>query len=93
MHTPGPWSRNIPPATKYTTVWSGRNLHVAHVAARGLSADEVESNICLIAAAPDLLAALKRARAQILFDDRNAARTREILAPVDAAIARAEGRD
>lgn len=55
-HTPGPWSRNIPPATKYPTVWSGRNRHVAYVKTDGLPAAEVEANIKLIAAAPDLLA-------------------------------------
>src|SRR5690349_9189461 len=34
-HTPGPWHRNIKPATKYPTVWSGRNLHVAYVSTGG----------------------------------------------------------
>ncbi len=57
QHTPGPWHRNIPPATKYNTVWSGRNTHVAHVKA-DLAPEEVEANICLIAAAPDLLLTL-----------------------------------
>lgn len=54
-HTPGPWHRNIKPATKYTTVWSGRNKHVARVVVDGLAPEEVEANICLIAAAPELL--------------------------------------
>lgn len=59
-HTPGPWSRNIKPAHKYVTVWSGRNTHVAYVATGGpLSNEEIEANICLIAAAPELLAALR----------------------------------
>jgi hypothetical protein len=58
-HTPGPWHRNIKPATKYSTVWSGRNKHVAAVTVSGLSPEEVEANISLIAAAPELLAALK----------------------------------
>jgi len=57
-HTPGPWHRNIKPASKYTTVWSGRNKHVAHVETRGLTEAEIEANISLIAAAPDLLDAL-----------------------------------
>lgn len=60
-HTAGPWHRNIPPATKYTTVWSGRNTHVAYVETKGLSPEEVEANIALIAAGPDLLEALKGA--------------------------------
>ena len=55
-HTPGPWSRNIPPATKYNTVFAGRNTHVAHLEVRGMDAGEIEGNCNLIAAAPDLLA-------------------------------------
>lgn len=67
-HTPGPWHRNIPPAAKYPTVWAGRNTHVA-VVVRGapqrsgngetMPDDEVEANINLIAAAPDLLETVK----------------------------------
>jgi hypothetical protein len=59
-HTPGPWHRNIPPATKYTTIFAGRNTHVARLSVDGLPAAEVEANCNLIAAAPDLLAALQR---------------------------------
>lgn len=55
--TPGPWARNIKPATKYPTIYAGRNTHVATVDTRR-PAKEVEANIDLIAAAPDLLAAL-----------------------------------
>lgn len=58
-HTPGPWSRNIKPAKKYTTVFSGRNKHVAYIATTSVGDEEAEANINLIAAAPDLLAALK----------------------------------
>jgi hypothetical protein len=59
-HTPGPWHRNIAPATKYNTVWSGRNTHVARVVVDApMSADEVEANIKLIAAAPELLTACR----------------------------------
>lgn len=29
-HTPGPWSRNIPPARKYAAIFAGRNHHVAY---------------------------------------------------------------
>jgi len=59
-HTSGPWHRNIPPATKYVTIFSGRNTHVARLIVDNLPADEVEANCNLIAAAPDLLAALQR---------------------------------
>lgn len=66
--TPGPWHRNIKPARKYPTVWAGRNTHVAAVVAgapRGsgngetMVDEEIEANIDLIAAAPDLYAALE----------------------------------
>lgn len=57
-HTPGPWHRNIPPASKYVTVWSGRNKHVAYVTTQGLTEAEIEANINLVAAAPELLEAL-----------------------------------
>lgn len=61
-HTPGPWHRNIPPASKYSTIFSGHRgiaTHVAHVATKGLSEEEIEANANLIIAAPDLLAACK----------------------------------
>ena len=57
-HTPGPWHRNIKPATKYPTIFAGRNTHVAHVATGGLPPEEVEANLRLIQAAPELRAAL-----------------------------------
>lgn len=59
-HTPGPWHRNIRAGGKYTTVFAGRNQHVASVHQQK-DPDEVEANIDLIAAAPDLLAALQDA--------------------------------
>lgn len=59
-HTPGPWHRNIKPASRYPVVFAGRNTHVAQVATRGLSDDEIEANCDLITAAPDLLAEVKR---------------------------------
>lgn len=58
-HTPGPWHRNIKPATKYNTIFSGRNTHVTRLAVEGKSEEEVEANCALIVAAPDLLAALR----------------------------------
>jgi histidinol-phosphate/aromatic aminotransferase/cobyric acid decarboxylase-like protein len=61
-HTPGPWHRNIPAEGKYPTVFAGRNQHVA-VASQQKDSAETEANISLIAAAPDLLAALQRATA------------------------------
>lgn len=57
-HTPGPWHRNIPPATKYPTVFAGRNKHIAVVQTLGMSPEEVEANINLISAAPGMYEAL-----------------------------------
>jgi hypothetical protein len=57
-HTPGPWGRNIKPASHYPIIYAGRNTHVAQVISRGLTDAECEANCDLIAAAPDLLAAL-----------------------------------
>jgi hypothetical protein len=54
-HTPGPWHRNIKPASKYPIVFAGRNTHVAQIISAGLSEDEVEANMRLISKAPGLL--------------------------------------
>lgn len=59
QHTPGPWSRNIKPATKYPTLFAGRNTHVCIVSVSGLPPETVEANLLLIRAAPDMLAALE----------------------------------
>jgi hypothetical protein len=58
-HTQGGWSRNIAPARKYSTIYAGRNTHVAHLAKSGMTDEELEANANLIAAAPDLLEALQ----------------------------------
>jgi hypothetical protein len=60
-HTPGGWNRNIPPASKYATIFAGRNTHVCVLSVKGLPDEEVEANANLIAAAPDLLEALQAA--------------------------------
>ncbi|WP_299941135.1 hypothetical protein [uncultured Nitratireductor sp.] len=91
-HTPGPWHRNIKPARRYPTVWAGRNTHIAAVVAGApygsgngetMSDEEMEANIDLIAAAPDLLEALENmlrvAEMTIFFDHF----------PVECEIARA----
>jgi hypothetical protein len=94
-HTPGPWYRNIPPATKYAVIFAGRNTHVTVLSVRGLPAEEVEANCDLIAAAPQLLAALKVAQ-DILIDfltsDNADSVDSEKLEQIQAAITKAEGR-
>lgn len=67
-HTPGPWHRNIRPAAKYPVVWSGRNKHVLAVKTIGLTDEEIEANICLASAAPDLFRVLAAARLVIAQD-------------------------
>jgi hypothetical protein len=58
-HTPGPWYRNIRASGKYPTIFAGRNTRVA-VASQQKDSSVTEANIDLIAAAPELLAALKK---------------------------------
>lgn len=90
-HTPGPWHRNIKPASKYNTVFAGRNQHIAHLHVYGLSDDELEANCNLIAAAPELLKALKLADVLYSKDlsrqDRN-----DCIDEIRKAIAKAEGK-
>lgn len=66
-HTPGPWGRNIKPASRYPVVFAGRNTHVAMVITKRLTDEVVEANCDLIAAAPDLLAALLDCEARLRF--------------------------
>jgi len=86
--TPGPWHRNIKPASKYSVIFAGRNTHVATVCTSGLDEAEIESNCNLIAAAPRLLAALRG-----LLDMVTDSRTHgpEIDEACDAIIAAAQG--
>lgn len=67
-YTPGPWHRNIQANGKYPIVFSGRNQHVAQ-ACQQKDGAETEANISLIAAAPDLLAALERLAHPMADDD------------------------
>lgn len=90
-HTPGPWHRNIKPATHYNTIFAGRNTHVTRLAVEGKTEEEVEANCALIVAAPDLLAALQMVD-RIWSNDQTANLDPESpLAIVRAAIAKATG--
>lgn len=96
QRTPGPWHRNVPPATKYVTIFRGRNTHVCDVLpARGIPAEEAEANLTLIAAAPDLLAALRDAVFALEWhvekQGQGVATDAEILRRARAIIAKAEG--
>lgn len=96
QHTPGPWHRNIKPATHYNTIFAGRNTHVTRLAVEGKSEEEVEANCALIVAAPDMLAALREAvrvleYAADALDAPAASHFRETISDARAAIAKAEG--
>ena len=97
QHTPGPWHRNIPPATKYCTIFAGRNEHIVaihHAKAGG----EAEANHNLICAAPALLAALERlagcysdSRPAMLWADVSVKEASDAWQTARAAIASARG--
>ena len=86
-HTPGPWSRNVKPASKYPTVFAGRNTHVAYVAVQGMSDEAAEANVSLIAAAPALLAACESVLA--VLTERKADCRLVAIDTLQAAIAKA----
>lgn len=111
-HTPGPWHRNIKPASKYPVVWAGRNTHVAMVV-RGapprsgsgetMPDAEMEANIDLIAAAPEMYEALKLAQSAMehmgnVLNGMDAVTAEDValatpaFEAVDSAIVKAEGR-
>lgn len=89
QHTPGPWHRNIKPATHYNTIFAGRNTHVTRLAVEGKTEAEVEANCALIVAAPELLAALQNVAA--CFDANDPDSMANAMADARAAIAKATG--
>lgn len=93
-HTPGPWGRNIKPASRYPIIFAGRNTHVAQVITRGLPENECEANADLIAAAPELLAACQTtldSLANMTGEDFSNGADRILRAALSAVIAKAEG--
>lgn len=104
QHTPGPWrilvvydsaecQQKVTVCTPYTYAKDGTGISEQHVSDCGAYTDgEVYANARLIAAAPDLLAALKGLRALIIGEC--GASTYECVdgEQADAAIAKAEGR-
>jgi len=95
-HTPGPWHRNIPLASKYVTIFAGRNTHVCCLTPTGLKDEEIEGNAHLIAAAPELLEAAQLA-ANILFllgpeVEKLGLNAKNVPAILGRAIAKAEGK-
>ena len=68
-HTPGPWRSDSP----YVSAPSGEHRKIVADCDQYFSDDECEANIRLIAAAPELLAALEQALAVIGSDEMRAA--------------------
>lgn len=79
-HTPGPWTIGANSSSYGISIWSDE--HLADV--KSNNRDERMANARLIAAAPELLAALKYVRRFLNVDDHETAY-------VDDAIAKAEG--
>lgn len=91
QHTPGPWSAERSPlndSNVFMAVSAGDRGDVVYVTLRQI---EVEANAHLIAAAPELLAAARRALA-VLKATGESVRSGNALGALDAAIAKAEGR-
>lgn len=64
-HTPGPWHENILPASKYVTVYAGRNTHICNVVPILRNEMQTAANRRLIAAAPELLEAAQACLADL----------------------------
>lgn len=104
QHTPGPWrigsleSYDGYTGQPYRNVWAGQD-EAATVVARAVRSDgamtnDVDADARLIAAAPELLEALKDSRwhiANLAGPSGGQAHEREALAKIDAAIAKATG--
>jgi hypothetical protein len=82
-HTPGPWKVNATPHSSnqdFVVLDNGANGHSRRVCA--VYSDRAEADACLIAAAPDLLAAL-----EYIARDGDALSNEEIIEVARAAIA------
>ena len=92
-HTPGPWT------IEGETLVIGRGLFVCKMSTNTMAALERRANARLIAAAPELLEALKAVQQQCFFDDDNGTIgvSEDVVIPPDlfnricAAIAKATG--
>ncbi len=104
-HTPGPWALEVDPDGMTIGPWSGKREHPHDgggpvVDSRIVYIDRKDrvslEDATLMAAAPDLLAALEAARDALLAQDASYAtrldeRGLRALAAVEAAIAKAKG--
>ena len=88
-HTPGPWSSTPSVRSFEAQVWDAAGAALLFFADGRATGPEADANAALIAAAPDLLAALKDMLANYHVLGFNADKRRE---EARAAIAKAEGR-
>jgi hypothetical protein len=95
-HTPGPWDYYDMAAYGIAICKGcigGQNVGHAHMYV-GLTAEETTANARLMAAAPDMLEALREARAaaaELCTEQHYKNRVLAVMARIDAAIAKAEG--
>ena len=84
-HTPGPWR------VDYMTVLAGTKNLVAECASMAVGESESKANARLIAAAPEMLEALKTILAHPRTNDKSVVFMPDEVAKARAAIAKAEG--
>jgi hypothetical protein len=93
-YTPGPWFIS-PDGIIYSGKTPATALELAFVAQGSDGIQEAQANGMLMAAAPDLLSALKSARRYVVGAYEcafpNESENTEVLADIDLAIAKAEG--
>lgn len=93
-HTPGPWSIREGEG-KDNTKWIDGNdgLVLAYVSDKNLKDTSLrDANAQLIAAAPELLEALKEVHKYLCDDYQTAEKLRDIFLLIEPAIAKAEGK-
>lgn len=101
QHTKGPWlttNSNAVVSTSNNTIAipcnrNGEQVAIAGVLSSSVSRSEARANARLIAAAPELLAALEALRQVAVWDDDYTTREEmeKVFALADAAIAKAKG--
>jgi hypothetical protein len=92
QHTPGPWRyvcANPSPTTGEHLISGAKPGYLAEV--RDCGSGDVRANALLIAAAPDMLQALRRAVLALAFSAESSEAMRDDYEAVSAAIAKATG--
>jgi hypothetical protein len=91
MHTQGPWKYDINPTAPEAIIvdWEGYTVVELSAIENTTCASDLEANARLIAAAPDMLDALQRAREVLLWNLGDDARIDAAFDAVTAAINRA----